>query len=171
MLRLRPYKKCDAKYIVSWIKDEFAFRQWCADRFENYPVTEEDINKQYEGLAFTDSFYPMTIFDEKGVTGHLIMRFTDDEKTILRFGFVIIDDSRRGQGIGKEMLLLAQKYAFEILKVQKITLGVFKNNPSAYYCYKAAGFKEILQNKKEYYNISGEDWECIEMECTGGTRL
>ena len=36
MLRLRPYKKCDAKYIVSWIKDEISFRKWCADRYESY---------------------------------------------------------------------------------------------------------------------------------------
>ena len=28
MLRLRPYKKCDAKRIVSWIKDEISFRKW-----------------------------------------------------------------------------------------------------------------------------------------------
>lgn len=54
----------------------------------------------------------MTAFDETGVVGHLIMRFTDAEKTILRFGFVIVDDMKRGQGLGKEMLLLALKYAF-----------------------------------------------------------
>lgn len=29
MLRLRPYKKCDAKYIANWIKDEVSFRKWC----------------------------------------------------------------------------------------------------------------------------------------------
>ncbi|OBR97186.1 hypothetical protein CLRAG_01050 [Clostridium ragsdalei P11] len=27
MLRLRPYKKCDAKYIVNWVKDEVSFRK------------------------------------------------------------------------------------------------------------------------------------------------
>ena len=26
-LRLRPYKKCDAKFIVKWSKDEVAFRK------------------------------------------------------------------------------------------------------------------------------------------------
>lgn len=44
MLRLRPYKACDAKTIVSWIKDETAFRMWSADRFERYPMTQEDLN-------------------------------------------------------------------------------------------------------------------------------
>ena len=62
------------------------------------------------------------------------------------------------------MLLLALKYAFEILKVNKVTLGVFENNPSAYCCYKAAGFKEIQLEKKEHYEVLGEKWKCIEME-------
>ena len=167
-LRLRPYKACDAKTIVGWIHDEVSLRQWSADRYGSYPVTEEDMNKKYmdcNGDCFnTDDFYPVTAFDESGVVGHLIMRFTDEEKQVLRFGFVIVDDTKRGRGYGKQMLLLAIKYAFEILKVAKITLGVFENNKAAYYCYKAAGFKEIASEKEEYYNILGQKWKCIEME-------
>ena len=112
MLRLRPYKKCDAKVIASWIKDEVSFRKWSADRYEKYPVRDVDINNHYEAAAFSDSFFPMTAFDETGVVGHLIMRFTDEEKRVLRFGFIIVDDSKRGMGYGKEMLKLSLQYAF-----------------------------------------------------------
>lgn len=164
MLRLRPYKNCDAKYIVSWIKDETAFRKWCADRYESYPISADDINIQYAACADADNFYEMTAFDETGVVGHLIMRFTDEEKRILRFGFVIVDDAKRGKGYGKEMLLLALKYAFEILKVWKVSLGVFENNEPAYHCYQSIGFKEVMTRNKEVYHVLGEDWECIELE-------
>ncbi|MBO5325290.1 MAG: GNAT family N-acetyltransferase, partial [Lachnospiraceae bacterium] len=34
-------------------------------------------------------------------------------------------------------------YAKEIFGAKKVSLGVFKNNEPAYYCYKAAGFKDI----------------------------
>lgn len=112
MLRLRPYKKCDAQHIVKWIKDEMAFYKWSADRYAHYPINADDINQQYKEFENTDNFYEMIAFDETGVVGHLIMRFTDAEKTILRFGFVIVDDMKRGQGLGKEMPLLALKYAF-----------------------------------------------------------
>lgn len=61
------------------------------------------MNRQYEGLAETDNFYQMTAFDETGVVGHLIMRFLDGEKKVLRFGFVIVDDTKRGKGYGKEL--------------------------------------------------------------------
>lgn len=170
-LRLRPYKACDAKTIVSWIHDEISLRKWSADRYESFPVTEEDMNQKYmdcngDCVDMAD-FYPMTAFDESGIVGHLLMRFADKEKRILRFGFVIVDDTKRGKGYGKKMLELALKYAFEILKVSKVTLGVFENNPPAYYCYRAAGFKRVSLKQDEYYNILGEKWKCIEMEVKG----
>lgn len=80
------------------------------------------MNSQYNSLAYADNFFQMTAFDETGVVGHLIMRFTDKEKKVLRFGFVIIDDSKRAKGYGKEMLHIAVQYAFDILKAEKITL-------------------------------------------------
>lgn len=164
MLRLRPYKACDAQTIVSWIGDEIAFRKWCADIFKSYPMTAEDLNGHYDGFAYTDSYYPMTAFDENGVAGHLIMRFLDEEKKVLRFGFVIVDRKIRGMGYGKQMLKLAIQYAFDILKVEKITLGVFENNSPAYYCYKSAGFQDVEMEESEYYDILGEKWKCLELE-------
>ncbi len=166
MLRLRPYKNCDAKYIVSWIQDEVAFRKWCADRYESYPISADDMNRQYAETADADDFYAMTAFDESGVVGHLIMRFTDKDKKALRFGFVIVDDTKRGKGYGKEMLTLALKYAFEILKVEKVSLGVFENNEPAYCCYKAVGFQDVALEKTEIYHVMGEDWSCKELEIT-----
>ena len=170
MLRLRPYKACDAAAVVSWTGDETSFRRWCADRFSSYPITPDDLNRHYDELADSDSFFEFTAFDEKGAAGHMIMRFTDEEKSILRFGFVIVDDSRRGMGLGKEMLSLAVNYAFDILKVQKITLGVFENNIPAYRCYLSAGFREVTDCAEEYYHIFDEDWKCLEMEMTAEDR-
>lgn len=162
MLRLRPYKACDAKTIVSWIKDETAFRKWSADRFERYPITEEDLNAHYDEFAYADNFFEMTAFDETGIVGHLIMRYTDEEKKVIRFGFVIVDDAKRGKGYGKQMLQLAIKYAFDLLRVEKITLGVFENNDPAYYCYRSVGFQEI--GTVVGYTIANEVWKCKELE-------
>ena len=138
MLRLRPYKPSDAETIQKWIKDEDAFRKWSTDRYPHYPITADDMNYKYMDCngdcAEPDNFYPMTAFDDSGIVGHLIMRFIDAKKSTLRFGFVIVDDAKRGMGCGKQMLELALGCAFDILKVQKVTLGVLENNPGAYYC-------------------------------------
>ena len=170
-LILRPYKPDDAKSIVKWIKDEVSFRKWCADRYENYPITPENINFKYikcnGDCKEWDNFYPVTAVDENGPVGHLIMRYTNKEKTIIRMGFVIVDDSKRGMGYGKKMMQMAMGYAFYMLGAKKVTLGVFENNPSAYYCYKAAGFKEIPMENDSFYEMFGEKWKCIEMEAEG----
>lgn len=163
MLRLRPYKKCDAKEIISWIRDEKSFHKWSAGLYGKYPITEDDMNHMYEEMAYSDAFYPMTAFDETGVIGHLVLRFLDDEKKELRFGFIIVNDQRRGNGYGRKMLLLALKYAFEILKVERVTLVVFDSNPQAFACYRSVGFRES-NTECSSYNVLGEHWRGIEME-------
>ena len=55
------------------------------------------------------------------------------------------------------MLKLGLKYAKEIFGVNKVSLGVFENNESAYYCYKKVGFEEVSQNKIEKYTVMGKE--------------
>ena len=165
-LRLRQYKPCDADRIISWIKDAEALRKWSADRFGDFPITSGDINNKYFNnngdCTEDDNFYPVTAFDENGVVGHLILRYADKEKKVIRFGFVIVDDSKRGMGYGRQMLTLAIKYAFDIFGAEKITLGVFDNNKPAYRCYKAAGFTET--GEEILCEFFGKQWRQIEME-------
>ena len=62
------------------------------------------------------------------------------------------------------MQRLALRFAFDILKVQKVILGVLENNPGAYHCYKAAEFKDAPTDEPEYYHLMGEDVKCLELE-------
>lgn len=163
-MSLRPYKAVDAESIAGWIKDEQTLRKWSSDRFGAYPVTAQDINHKYidcnGDCEEPDNFYPVTAVMDGKPVGSMIMRYVGPN--IIRFGFVIVDDSLRGKGIGKKMVLLAKKYAIEILGAKKITIGVFDNNPGAYHCYKAAGFRET--GEKISMNILGEQWTDIELE-------
>ena len=168
MLRLRPYKPCDAQTMIGWCRDELTFRRWTGDRYDKFPVTEADINGKYidnnGDCSEPDNFYPMTAFDENGIVGHFILRYTDERKNVLRIGFVILDDSKRGKGYGKAMIRLALKYAFEIFGAEKVTIGVFDNNPAAYHCYKNAGFREVFSENREKCEICGEICDVIELE-------
>ena len=172
MLRLIPYRPSDADTILSWIKSEEDFRKWSADRYPDYPITAVDMNHKYldcnGDCAGVGDFHPMTAIDDKGIVGHLILRFTDPEKTVIRFGFVIVDDSRRGSGYGKQMLKLALEYGFDVLQAGKVTLGVLENDPSAYHCYIAAGFRDITPEEPEYYELMGQKIKCLELETERG---
>lgn len=165
MLRLRPYKACDAQIITTWLKSEYAFRQWSADRYDSYPITADDMNRYYDRDKNNSGIWGMTAFDDAGIVGHLTMRFPEkgnlDE---IRFGFVIVDDQKRGRGYGKEMLMLAARYAFDFAGARKISLGVFENNLPAIRCYEAAGFQKVGRETPERYRCMGEVWSCLEME-------
>lgn len=165
MLRLRPYKKSDAESIIKWIQDEESFRKWSAGRYESYPVTADDINQNYESCEAKGGFYEMTAFDEDGICGHLILRFTDEEMQHLRLGFVIVDDSKRGKGYGREMLALALKYGFEMLKASEISIVVFDNNPAAIRCYEAVGFRKA-EYQKDCFSYQDRKWSAYKLVIT-----
>ena len=61
------------------------------------------------------------------------------------------------------MLNLAIKYALEFLGANKITLGVFENNPSELWCIKQWDFKKLKQKILSiiiYLIRSGEILKC-----------
>ncbi len=154
MLRLRPYKIEDADIIITWSKDEQVFYQWSAGIMGEYPLTQEK-------FRFVESLMAFTAFDENEIVGFFTLRNPGGVIDELRMGFVIVDPSQRGRGKGKEMLELGLRYAFDVYGAKKVSLGVFENNEPAYYCYKAAGFKDV--NEIETYKILDEEWKCAEM--------
>lgn len=161
MLKLRPYKSCDAQAIAKWVQNKDVFTVWGGERFGDYPITAEIIDKKYRedngDCAEQDNFYPWTAFDENGVVGHFIMRYINGDKNVIRFGWVVVDSTVRGKGYGTQMLRLGIKYAFEILGAEKVTIGVFENNTPAHTCYKKVGFADVDVVKDGRWNI-------IEME-------
>ena len=146
MLRLRPYKPCDAEKIVAWCRNEDTFHKWGGDHFGAYPIHAEIMNHVYYekngNCMEKDNFYPMTAFDEDGICGHFIMRYIHGDNRVIRFGWVIIAPERRGKGYGKEMLSMGIQLAREIYRADKLSIGVFVDNDSARHCYASVGFRE-----------------------------
>ena len=162
MFWLRAYSKSNADIILSWITDEKSFRQWSADKYKRYPATAVDVNSFYDELK-TQGGTPFMFFDEGNAIGHFIMRPLQDEKVkTVRMGFIIVDSAVRGKGYGKAMLKEALKLAVESFGAKRVTLGVFENNLKALKCYESVGFRQWGATT---YNINGEEWKCLEMEC------
>ena len=68
MIGLRPYKKSDASYIISWLNNEENFSLWGGERFGRYPIDTEIINDKYFNnngdCAEEDNFYPLIAFPD-----------------------------------------------------------------------------------------------------------
>jgi len=158
-MKLRTFNINDASTILNWIKNKTEFRKWSADRYPNYPAAPEEMVQQYD----SDNIYPLTAEDEQGnIIGHIMIRIPNSaQPQNVRLGFIIVDDSLRGKGYGKQLILQTIDYAKKNLNASNISLGVFLNNPSALHCYESVGFKTI---GKESYPIDEEIWEGVEME-------
>jgi RimJ/RimL family protein N-acetyltransferase len=156
-MTLRPFNIKDAPTILSWCKEKHAFRLWSADRYKEFPAQPDEMMEQYKG----DNMYPLTAVVGDAIIGHILLRYQTEDRTVVRFGFVIVDDSKRGKGYGEQLLRLAIDYAQRELGAQKITLGVFCDNHSALECYKSVGFRIT---GSDAYPIDGEEWKGFEME-------
>lgn len=167
---LRPYKPCDAQTIVRWCADEDTFLKWSGGRFGAFPVAAETLDGKYRNAngdcAEPDNFYPMTAVEDGCPVGHFIIRYLNGDPKVLRFGWVIVDGQKRGRGLGRAMLSLGLKFAFEILMAEKLTIGVFENNPSAHRCYRAVGFRDVPMDTEVFDEIGGQKWKILELEMT-----
>ena len=90
-MKLRPFNPKDAVKILSWCKDKHTFRLWSADRYEDFPARPEEMMKKYKG----DNMYPLTAVVGEEIVGHILLRHPSEDKSVIRFGFVIVDDSKR----------------------------------------------------------------------------
>jgi len=163
MIVLRPYKRTDGPQIVKWLGDEKSFYQWSAGRLGTYPPSEELLNQYKEEIEENEGVFQFTACNDAVPVGYMIMRYLDEEHKKLRFGFVVVNNELRGNGIGRKMLKSALTYAFDVLQVEKVTIGVFENNPQAYSCYIHAGFHEVKGHTTNT-TILGQEWPCREME-------
>ena len=162
-LTLRPFIPTDAAVITSWLKSEYLTHQWSADRYENYPVTAEDMNAYHEKYINGKTSRALTMIDGEEVVGYITLRQPEGNPDEQRLGFVIIDDSKRGRGLGKALVSMTVEYAFNELDAKTVCLGVFENNSSAARCYEATGFQRVSLPQPEHYECRGEIWNCIEM--------
>ena len=165
MKTFRPYKACDGETVIKWILNEKSFFQWSAGLIGEYPTSAEKLNAFYDQQKDNSDFMVFIACDEKGKpVGHLFIKYIDDMREKVRFGFIAVDPHIRGKGYGKKLLLLAQKYAFEFLGAKEISLSVFDNNPGAMHCYESVGFKYTGQMRLAEY--MGETWQGLEMRIT-----
>lgn len=160
---LRPYRPEDAEVITSWIRDEATMHRLAANLYDSFPVTAEEMNRKYDAYKTTHSSIGFVMVDEQGkLAGHFVWLFRPDDPDTARLCFVIVDDSRRGQGLGGELVRLALRHAREELGAGRVTLCVFANNPAAHRCYLGAGFRDLEPVRQ--VTIMGESWACIDME-------
>ena len=161
-MRIRPYiPGKDYEYVSKWIDGERTHAFWCANRLP-YPITQQSFHDFLEKNAvdWTDSAYIAT--ENNGQAAGFFCYSSNTTDNIGFLKFVIVDNTKRGKGYGKEMLNLALQYAFQITGAEAVQLNVFSENASAKQCYEKVGFVE-RNMEKNVFPYKDELWSRCNM--------
>lgn len=157
-----PYQDREEPLVTSWIESEKQFYQWSSGVLGAWPLTAGRLNAFYREWKDKHKYMVFCACDDEMTpVGQMIMRYPGEDRRHLRFGFILIDPSRRGQGLGREMLNMAISYAKDFLKAETICLGVYTNNPGAHRLYETLGFRDTGETEQAEH--MGEVWESTEM--------
>ena len=163
MIKIRPFKKSDAKLMASWFTSEREYYECTWGNFGGYPVTEDMIIELNESISENPRMFQMIAYDEEGPISHVLFYYPSEDDLVVRIGVVVVNNERRGMGLGREMLKQFTSFAHNYLGAAKVSIRVFNQNSTAYKAALSVGFYE--NNSNNTFNIMGEDWEFIGMEC------
>ncbi len=139
-MRLRPAKKDDLRVIISWIPDAAECRRWAGPAV-NFPLTPESLVQE---IAFSaNNSYCLEKAGNPVGFGQLIHK----SEQLIHAARIIIAPCERRQGYGRKLCQSLINRAAE-LKYSRISLNVYKNNPTALRLYQSLGFR-IKKSKKD----------------------
>lgn len=162
-MRIRPYiHAVDFQHLKKWVADERVHALWCA-RLLPFPVDESSFTRLIEDEGINLAASPFIATDDSGIPLGFYMYSLDVFNNKGFFKFVVTDNEQRGNGIGKEMLGLALKYAAFISGAERVQLNVFGVNTPAIKLYESLGFvqDEVIENSIQFH---GENWTKCHME-------
>lgn len=162
MIELVHFKKDDFEQLMEWIHDEEILTNWSGNLF-SFPLSSKSLDWYIEDTNIineSDAFV-YKVMDESGITvGHISLGGISWKNRSARITRVLIGDTaHRGKGCCQGMIKAVLKIAFEELKLHRVSLGVYQNNPSAIRCYEKAGMKsegiyrDILWFKNEWWSL------------------
>ncbi|SDO28458.1 GNAT family N-acetyltransferase [Alkalicoccus daliensis] len=159
MLTLIPFTENHFSILKQWINttSEEEMIRWAGPTFQ-FPLTDQQLKvylSEKNALFFSITF-------QKIIIGHVALRKIDYVHYSARIGKLFISSSYRGKGYTPQVLQFILQKAFEDLKLRKVHLGVFENNPRALYIYKKFGFK-IDNCLVNHLTAAGQPWNLIEM--------
>ena len=154
---LRPITSADTPLIVKWrnnpsVMRNFIFRE---------TFTEEMHNRWLETKVNTGDVVQYIIVDRQTdlPVGSVYLRDVDHVHSSSEYGIFIGEDDARGKGLGSETARLFLDFAFDVLKLHRVSLRVLAGNDGAERSYVKAGFKregvfrDMVKLDSEYRDV------------------
>ena len=100
-MRLRPYRKSDAKAIRNWIEDERTHALWCGNLLP-FPFTEKDFNEYLEETEERWGNSSFTAVGNDGTPAGFLRMGINPALNSGFLGFVVVDAGERGKAVEKK---------------------------------------------------------------------
>lgn len=138
---LRPAREEDAedyfRQNFNPLDPELARLTGCKSSF-----TREEVVTFFRKCVQADDRFDFLLFAPDGrIIGESVINEIDLDLRCANFRICIFHASERGQGIGSWMVAATRDFAFDQLKLHRLSLDVYSFNPRAEAVYRKAGFR------------------------------
>ncbi len=162
MIKLRPYKKNDAKDIISWNTTKEGFFEWSEGELRTFPATVEAMNGYFESLSGDRTGYQVVAVEERELMGYLVLHFMSEDMDELAIESFWLSPFARELGHGPEVIEMVLKYAFDIMRAKRVLYYACEDNNDMRSLYHKVGFYET--GVKRSYKVDDQTIVVIEME-------
>ena len=137
---LRPMRREDAEEIVRWRNAPDVHAQM----FAADPPTMEGHMRWFDSLQKRDDKVEFVIVENSSgrPIGTIGLSNIDRVNHRAEYGILIGEADARGKGLAREASQLILKYAFEMLRLHRVYLHVFKENEPAIRLYRGLDFEQ-----------------------------
>ncbi|WP_179021410.1 GNAT family N-acetyltransferase [Winogradskyella forsetii] len=149
------YKRVSAEHVtdayVNWMNDPEV--NMYLETGGNYTLNllKAYVEEQYKKDIY---FWAIHLKNSKKHIGNIKIDPIDLKANSGEYGILMGDKMNWGKGYAKEASLAIINYCFDVIKLNKITLGVVEDNSNAVLLYKKIGFRidAIIEGTKPYNN-------------------
>jgi RimJ/RimL family protein N-acetyltransferase len=153
-------------------EDAPLFAQWLNDPDVAVPLGDEayhtlsteafqaDID---DSLRRQDAIFTIVDLESDCAIGRCLLFAVDHIDRSAMIGLFIGDKTFWGKGYGQEAMQLLLEYAFDLLNLNSVMLGVFEFNHRAIHAYEKLGFR-VIGRRREARFIGGKAYDGILMD-------
>jgi RimJ/RimL family protein N-acetyltransferase len=161
LIVLRPPKPEDAADRLALGRDPEIVRMFGGDTNRPVPpLTMDEISRWLKNIGVHP--HAWIVEHEGRLLGEARLDNLNEHDGRARLAMGLLDPARLGQGLGRRVVRLLLRHAFEQLKLHRVDLRVLAHNVRAIRCYRSCGFVEEGR-ERESALVDGERYDDIIM--------
>jgi diamine N-acetyltransferase len=150
-LYLRPAERNDLPHFVRWFADAETSRHLAVRAPFSLAMEEKWFERVVEGQGRDHYHFVICLLQDGRPVGTADLRSIDLENGRAEFGISIGEKDEWNKGYGTEALNAICDFGFGALRLERISLDVYEDNPRAIRSYEKAGFRHEGRKRSAHF--------------------